>query len=222
MRKILIVAPHSDDETLGCGGSILRHIEEGDEVVWLIVTTFEKLKTIDTKEIKQRNLQISNVNKAYGFSEKYELKLETTKLDTLPKSEIISKISQIIHRVQPQIIYVPYRLDAHSDHEVVYDSTIACTKSFRYPFIKKVLIYQTLSETEFGLRPEDPGFRPNYFVDISGFLKKKLEILKIYETEIQTHPFPRSVDSVRAQAILWGSYSNCKYAEAFITLKEIL
>lgn len=222
MKKILIVAPHPDDETLGCGGSILRHIEEGDEVVWLIVTTIEKLKTIDTKEIKQRNLQISDVNKAYGFSEKYELKFETTKLDTLPKSKIISKISKIIHKVQPQIIYVPYRLDAHSDHEVVYDSTIACTKSFRYPFVKKVLIYQTLSETEFGLRPEDPGFRPNCFVDISRFLKKKLEILKIYKTEIRPHPFPRSVDSVRAQAILWGSYSNCKYAEAFITLKEIL
>jgi len=222
MRKILIVAPHSDDETLGCGGSILRHIEEGDEVVWLIVTTFEKLKTIDAKEVKQRNLQISDVNKAYGFSEKFELKFETTKLDTLPKSKIISKISKVIREVQPEIIYVPYRLDAHSDHEVVYDSTIACTKSFRYPFIKKVLIYQTLSETEFGLRPEDPGFRPNYFVDISRFFKKKLEILKIYKTEIGPHPFPRSVDSVRAQAILWGSYSNCEYAEAFITLKEIL
>ena len=84
------------------------------------------------------------------------------------------------------------------------------------------MIYQTLSETEFGLRPEDPGFKPNSFVDISSFLKKKIEILKIYDTEINSHPFPRSVSAVKAQATLWGSYVNCKYAEAFITLKEII
>jgi LmbE family N-acetylglucosaminyl deacetylase len=222
MKKVLVVAPHPDDETLGCGGTILRYISEGDLVFWLIATTIKDSGSTGERRKERRNLQVSKVNKAYGFDKKYELKLEATQLDTLPKSFIINKISKVISKIEPEIIYVPYRLDAHSDHEVIYDCTIACTKSFRYPFIKRVMIYQTLSETEFGLRPEDPGFKPNSFVDISSFLKKKIEILKIYDTEINSHPFPRSVSAVKAQATLWGSYVNCKYAEAFITLKEII
>lgn len=124
--------------------------------------------------------------------------------------------------VEPNIVYLPYRTDAHSDHAAVFDAVASCTKSFRYPNIRSIRAYETLSETEFGMRPEDGGFRPNLFVNISDFMDKKLDIMSLYEGEMADHPFPRSVDSLKALATLRGSTSGCHAAEAFVILREIV
>ena len=221
MTKVLIVAPHADDESLGCGGTILRHISEGDEVHWLLVTGMSEASGFTENQIKAREEEIIQVHARYGLAERYELYLTPARLETLPKGEIVNAISTIIKRVEPEIVYTVYRNDAHSDHEIVFDAVMSSTKSFRYPFIKRVLVYETISETDFGMKPEDGGFRPNVFNNISDFLEEKLNILDIFESEMGDFPFPRSRKVLTALSQLRGAQSNCEAAEAFMLIKEI-
>lgn len=220
--KILIVAPHPDDETLGCGGTLLRHASEGHEVHWLIMSEMKTANGFTKEKISVRSEEIKKVAEKYGFAGVYQAKLPTTWLDTLPKSEVVEAVAAVISKVQPHTVYLPYRNDVHSDHAVVFDAAVSCTKSFRYPYIKRVLSYETLSETEFSLRPDDSGFKPNVFIDVSKFAKKKIEIMKIYAGEMGKFPFPRSEQAILAQMSLRGSQANVEAAEAFILLKEII
>ena len=136
-------------------------------------------------------------------------------------SELISKISSIINKVKPNIIYLPFKGDVHSDHKYIFDAAYSCTKVFRYPFIKKIYMMETLSETEFSLSTKEDSFVPNVFVNISDYIDKKIEAMKIYKSEIGEHPFPRSEKNIRALATYRGATSGCDCAESFILIKEI-
>ena len=221
-KKILCIAPHPDDETLGCGGTLLRHVAEGDQVHWLIMTTIIEEAGFDRQRVHSRADEIKRVAEAYGFVSTHQTSFATTRLDTYAKSDLVVEISEYIRQVQPDTVYLPYRNDVHSDHTVVFDAAASCTKSFRYPYIKRVRVYETLSETEFSIRPDDTGFKPNLWVDISEYLDRKIEIMGLYEGEMGEFPFPRSVLNLRALAALRGATAGVSAAEAFISLKEIL
>lgn len=218
MDNIIVVAPHPDDETLGCGGTILRHKENGDKVCWLIVTKMGK--QFDVSKRERRISEIQQVQKLYNLDKVYQLDFDPANLDAYPLGDIIKEIGKVFCEFEPNIIYLPYRSDIHSDHKVVFDATVACTKWFRYPFINKVLVYETLSETDFTINPDANQFRPNVFVDISSYLNKKLEIMQVYSSEIAEHPFPRSIKSIKSLAFLRGTASGYEAAEAFMLLKE--
>lgn len=134
---------------------------------------------------------------------------------------MVPKISEVFNEVKPEIIYCLNRSDAHSDHRITFDAVMACTKSFRYPFIKRVLMYECISETEFAPNLPEKTFLPNYFVDITPFQAEKLEIMKIYESEIGEHPFPRSLRNMEALATFRGATVGVDYAEAFQLIKFI-
>jgi len=218
---VLCAAPHADDESLGCGGTLLRHAAEGDEVHWLLFTKMQESQGFKREQIDARSEEIREVARSYGFAATHELDFPTMELDTLPQSVLVGAVSRVVAQVQPNIIYLPYRYDAHSDHARVFDAVAACTKSFRYPSVRRVLAYETLSETEFGLRPDATSFKPNHFVGIQPWLDTKLSILKIYASELGPFPFPRSEQCALAQAQLRGSQAGLTAAEAFMMLKDI-
>ena len=220
-KNILIVAPHADDETLGCGGTILKLLAKGYSVHWLLVTGMSSLSGYKIESIDKRSDEIAKVTASYGFTSVTELGFPPAQLETLPKGDIIQAISSVICDIQPEQIFTAYRNDAHSDHEIVYDAVMAATKSFRYPFVKRVLAYETISETDFATKPEDGGFKPNVFIDIEPYIEMKLEILKIFESEIGIFPFPRSLEALNALAMLRGVQCNAKAAEAFMLIKGI-
>lgn len=222
MKNILVIAPHPDDETLGCGGTLLRHIDEGDMVYWLIGTTIKGQMGIPSEREESRKKEIRNVSDMYGFAGYKQLDFNTTELDQIPRNSLIQEISKYVNEVKPHTMYLPYRNDVHSDHAQIFDASVACTKSFRYPFIKKVCVYETLSETEFGMRTDDSGFKPNMWVDITNYIDRKIEIIKIFKSEIQEHPFPRSITCIKSLANLRGSFAGSEFAESFICVKEIL
>jgi LmbE family N-acetylglucosaminyl deacetylase len=221
MKKILVVAPHADDETLGCGGTLLKHFNQGDEIYWLIVTDMSLESGFSASQIQTREDEINNIKKLYGFKETYRLGFAPALLDIIPMKDIVIAISSVIENVKPEIIYSVFRNDVHSDHAVVSDGLMAATKSFRHPSIKKMLAYETLSETEFSLRIDGKSFRPNVFINIEGYLDKKIEIMNCYQSEISEFPFPRSEDAIEAQAKYRGVQAGSKAAEAFMLLKEI-
>jgi LmbE family N-acetylglucosaminyl deacetylase len=221
MRTILAIAPHPDDETLGCGGTLIKHISAGDRVHWLIFTKMGVEQGFTQERIRSRDKEIGRVARAYGFTGVHRLDFPAMMLDVIPKMDLVSALGNVITIISPEVIYLPYRYDVHSDHTAVFDAAASCSKSFRYPTIRSVRAYETLSETEFGIRPDNAGFRPNLFIDITDQLNKKIKIMRLYASEISALPFPRSVGALRAQAQLRGSQGGSLAAEAFMILKEI-
>ena len=221
MNKILIIAVHPDDETLGCGGTLLKHKANGDEINWAIATDIKESNGFTKESIEKRDDEIKEVEKLYNFNSVNRLGLSTMRVDEYSMSELIGKISKVINEVKPNIVYLPFKGDVHSDHRHIFDAAYSCTKSFRYPFIKKIYMVETLSETEFAPSTKEDSFIPNVFVDISIFMDRKLEIMNVFKGELGEHPFPRSERNLLALGTLRGATAGCEYAESFVLLKEI-
>jgi LmbE family N-acetylglucosaminyl deacetylase len=220
-ESILVVAVHPDDETLGCGGTLLRFHNSGAEIHWMIVTSMKPHLGFSSDKIEQRDREILQVAQMYNFSSVHSLGFPTTQLDTIPMSELISAISNVFKTVKPTQVFLPFLHDVHSDHQQAFSAAFSCSKTFRYPSIRKVLMMETLSETDFSFS-YNSGFIPNLFINVSDFIERKIDIMKVYSSEILYHPFPRSIETIQALALLRGAASGCKYAESFIILKEIL
>ena len=217
--KTIVIAPHPDDETLGVGGTLLRRKYEGGSLAWVIVTTMSAEYGWSIEKINKREDQIRQVTKLYGFDDVYRLNFPAAHLDMIPMSELVSAMSDAFRAFQPEEVFLPHPADVHTDHRIVYDAVSGCVKWFRFPSVKRVLAYETLSETDFGLGT-DQAFRPVVYVDISNFLTKKLEAIDLYASEVGEFPFPRSHQAIRALATLRGAASGYKSAEAFELLRE--
>ncbi len=222
MNKIMVVATHPDDETLGCGGTLLKHKAMGDSTHWLIITEPKNDDGFNNEWIKMRNEEVKLIAKSYDFDTFDELRFPTMRLDQVPIKNLIDKISICIKKIEPKVIYLPFKNDVHSDHRIAYEAAFSCTKAFRYPFIKRVLMMETISETEFATAIQNNFFVPNVFNDISDYLEKKIEIMNLYHSETEKHPFPRNDLNIRALATYRGASSGCRYSEAFMLIKEIL
>jgi LmbE family N-acetylglucosaminyl deacetylase len=221
MKTVLVVAPHADDETLGCGGTILKLKAEGCELHWLLVTEMTVDGGFSSAQVDERNREISIVSEGYGFSQVHRLGFLPSQLDVMSKSALVSAISSVVSNIRPEIVYTVFRDDAHSDHEVVFDAVISATKIFRHPYVKRTLAYETLSETDFSLKPGLTAFRPNVFVNIEDYVEEKINLMKIFRSEIGEFPFPRSPKAIEALASLRGVQAGCLSAEAFMLLKEV-
>jgi len=246
MKNILTIAVHPDDETLGCGGTLLRHKAEGSSIHWLILTAIfaqenGRFKTITSTgkekvwdngsaipvafpsdKVKDRSQELKRVSNAYGFDTVHELCLPAMSIDQIPMSLIISQISSVINELQPATVILPFHADVHSDHRVAFDAAYSCTKSFRCPFIKKIIMMETISETDFAPAIKENAFTPNLYVDITHYIDRKIEVMSLYQDETAKHPYPRSEDHIRAIAMHRGAAANMMYAESFIILKEIV
>ena len=219
MSRVLVVAPHPDDETLGCGGTIYKHKDIGDELFWLIVTEVSIDLGWPKEYVKMRKAEIDNVSDKYGFKKVFNFEMPATKMDSIPTSDLIDKIKDLYTKVKPEIIYIPFAHDVHTDHQLISKAFQSTFKWFRYPFIKKVLMYETPSETEFNFM-DQRKFMPNVFNNISEYEDKKINTMKIYDSEIDDFPFPRSEKNIRSLAAYRGSQSGYKSAEAFELIYE--
>lgn len=220
-ERVLVVAVHPDDETLGCGGALLKHKSNGDQTYWMICTDIKIENGFTRDRVRSREEEIEKVSRLYDFDGVHRLGFSATKVDEYSVSELVGKVSDVINIVQPTILYLPFKSDVHSDHRIMFEAAYSCTKSFRYPFIKRIYMMETLSETDFALSTKEDSFVPNVFVDISAQLKKKLDIMAVFTGEIGDHPFPRSLKNMEALATVRGATAGCEYAESFMLLKEI-
>jgi len=211
MRKVLVISVHPDDETLGCGGTILKHKSEGDMVGCIFVTSGNDHQKTLIKEVVDK----------YSFDFSESLNKPEITLDDLSLTELIPVFSEVFNRFRPSILYVPNRSDTHSDHRKVFTAVSACIKSFRYPFIKRVLMCEVISETDFSPPVIENAFLPNVFVDITMFRDEKMEILNLYKHEILEDPHTRSFSAIEALQRYRGSQASVQYAEAFMLIKEI-
>jgi LmbE family N-acetylglucosaminyl deacetylase len=214
-----VIAPHPDDEILGVGGTMLRRKAEGGEIAWLIVTGISADAGWSHDRVAQRANEIERVAEFFAFDRVDDLNLPAAALDTVPVADLVAEIARVLHAFEPADVYVSHVSDVHSDHRIIFEAAASATKWFRQPSVKRIFAYETLSETDFGLG-RTQGFHPNVFVDIEPYLERKLQGLSIYGSELGNAPFPRSLEAVRALAVLRGAASGYLAAEAFELLRD--
>ena len=212
--RSLVIAPHPDDEILGVGGTLLRRQFEGATTGWLIVTSISEASGWNSVTVQKRKDEIAEVSDLLGFEKVFELNFQPTKLDVIEMNTLVSRISEVIQDFQPDEVFIPHPSDIHSDHRITFEAASAALKWFRSPSVKRVLCFETLSETNFGLEGV-AVFKPNAYIDITAFLGKKLSAASIYGSEFHPHPFPRSIESLEFLSKLRGSESGFIAAEAF-------
>lgn len=217
--RILVIAPHADDEVLGCGGTIKKYTEAGDEVYLCIVT---KTYVPDWSEevIKEKRMEVNAASKILGIKETFFLDLPTAKLDTIPLKEIIDLISSLVNKIKPEVLYVPYKYDLNKDHRIVFESSMVVARPTSEQSIKKILCYEVLSETDWASPFFGKAFNPNVYIDISETLAEKIKAMSCYKTELRKYPHARSLEVATLLAQKRGSEVGLKKAEAFILLRE--
>ena len=217
---ILVIAPHPDDEVLGCGGTIAKHASGGDEVYLCIVTKTYPPEWLE-EEAKERKEEVRRASEILCIKKTYFLDLPTVKLDTIPQKELNGLIDQVVKEVQPEVVYIPHQGDANRDHRLVFEAAMVATRPKPKSTIRKVLCYETLSETEWAAPFRESAFIPNVWTDISGVLETKLEAMSEYRSELMEFPHPRSLEAISALARLRGSTIGIKAGESFMLVREI-
>lgn len=220
--RVLAIATHPDDETLGCGATLLKHAAAGDEVHWLIMTTAQGAPW-SAETVRRKAAEVDAVAAAYGFSSHRQLDLPAARLDTVAFEELIDPVRAFVADVRPQTIYVVHGGDVHSDHRVTFDVVMSVVKPFRMGSlgVERVLSYETLSSTDAAPMSPSGGFVPTVLTDVSLHLERKLEIMALYETEAQPEPMPRAPSAIRALARYRGATISVEYAEAFMLIREL-
>lgn len=217
--SLLVISPHMDDETFGAGGTMKKYAENGEQVYWLNISNTKEEYGYPADLVNKRERQFSAVAEKLQVTEAFDWKLRPAHLAEYPTGDQIGRLAGLVEDLQPDTIISPYYGDIHSDHGTVYSWVKAVSKSFRNPSLKRLLLMEINSETDFAM--PDQMFRPNYFIDISAQMESKLEAVGIYSQEIAPHPFPRSLDNVKALATGRGAVAGVQYAEAFMMIRGI-
>ena len=223
-KKILVIAAHPDDETLGCGGTIARLVKNNHvaDVVFLSSGVGARKKTINSKnqEIKIRKSHAKSACNLLGFNKIKFYDLPDNSFETLPRLKINKIIEKEINVSKPEIIFTHFNNDLNLDHRIVAESTIVATRFYKKKH--SIFSFEVLSSTDLNLSANKSKFNPNYYVNIETTLNLKIEALKKYKHEIRKFPHPRSIDGIKILSNYRGMFSNCKNAEAFILLKQTI
>ncbi len=217
--RILAIAPHPDDETLGCGGTLLKHKAAGDQISWCIVTEAREPQ-VTQDFLRRREVEIETVASAYGFESVIKLGLPTTLLDSLPLNQVINGLRGAIEETKPDCIYLNHGADVHSDHRVIFSAAVSAVKPFNTSThgVKRILSYEVLSSTD---AAPASVFAPAVFSDITPYIDRKIEIMTEYTTEVQPYPLPRCAETIRALARFRGASIGVEYAEAFVLVRDV-
>ncbi len=218
--NVLVIAPHADDEVLGCGGTIVKHVLDGDKV-YLCVVTMAYTPDWTIEQITERQLEITKVQAILGIEGVFRLGLPTVKLDTVPQRDINDLILNVIQRVKPRILYIPHKGDINRDHQIVFDAAMVAARPVSAETPSRILSYEVLSATEWSAPFAEYIFRPNVYIDISDTLEAKIMAMRAYQHGLRLPPHPRSEKGMLTLATLRGLTIGVEAAEAFSLVREI-
>jgi len=218
--RILIFAPHPDDEVLGCGGTMAKYSAQGNEVYVVIVTKgvspiFSESRTEETRRY------CKEADRLLGAKETIFMDFPAVMLETVPRHEFNGAFMQVVSDIKPDIVYLPHRGDMQIDHKMVVDAAMVALRPKYDHVVSKILMYETLSETGWDVPNTTNEFIPNVYEDISQYLQKKIDVLSMFKMQMEEFPHARSVEAVRALAVYRGATMNCNAAEAFSLVRCI-
>lgn len=227
MKKVFVVAAHPDDEVLGCGGTLLKHIYKGDKVYILFVsegvTGRYKANEISKskKEILKREGMARKAAKIGKFQIVDFLNLKNLNLNNYPHNYLTNIIVKYFKKYKPDIVYTHYEHDLNIDHYYTFFSTFVASRPNNDFHIKKLLSFEIPSSTDWGINNNGRFFNPNYFVDISKVVKKKEKLLNQYKFELRKAPHSRSIKNINSLSIVRGGIVGVNNAEAFYINKIV-
>ena len=212
--RILVFAPHNDDEVLGAGGTIARFAREGHEICVCEVTSGPKYMLMQA--------EAREAHKVLGVSKSVFLNLPVSQLADYKKTELNARIGEVVSEFRPDMVFTPFIGDMHLDHRMVTEAVLVAVRPINNCPVKKVCMYETLSETGWNIPYGNCNFNPNIWVDISGTINTKIEAMNCYVSQVRPAPHPRSGDGIRALAAFRGSVAGLPFAESFMIIREII
>ena len=218
--KVLVIAPHPDDEILGVGGTMAKRSAKGDEVYVCVVTkAYEPLFPAEVTE--RSRAECREADRLAGAKETLFLDFPAVMLETVPRYEFNGKIGEVISKIRPDEVYIPNRGDMQLDHQMVVDAAMVALRPKYAHTVCRIYAYETLSETGWNIPNTVNEFIPNVYEDISDFLDTKIKAMEIFKTQLAEYPNARSVGAIEALARYRGSTVSVNAAEAFSLVREI-
>ncbi|QKJ67894.1 PIG-L family deacetylase [Deefgea piscis] len=216
-NKVLVIAAHPDDEILGCGATIAKHISDGDEVHVAILA--QGLLSREDEENISLSVLYEAAHKAnliLGVSSLHLHDFPDNQMDSIPRLQVAKKIEGLLNLVKPNMVYTHWVGDVNIDHQRIHEAAIIACRPYPGQSVKKLLFFEIASSTEWQLPSSAPMFNPNWFVDSTLHLKTKIEALECYFSELREWPHPRSVKAITHMAHWRGATVGVDSAEAFI------
>jgi LmbE family N-acetylglucosaminyl deacetylase len=218
--KVLVIAPHMDDETLGVGGTIARHALEGDEVYVCFIAHRVYDHKYDEKKNRSEVQCVLKAKEILGYKEARFFNLNDERLDACIQ-DILIPLEAYLNEVNPEVVYINHGGDNHQDHKAVFQAGMVALRPSANTGITKVLCYEVPSSTEQSPPFSQFAFLPNFYMNIEKYLPVKINALQCYQTEKREFPHPRSAKSIEVLAMKRGSEVGLKAAEAFMLIKEL-
>ena len=218
--NVLVISAHPDDEILGAGATLARHVDQGDQVHACVLAEGATSRYQDdmVNELVECGKQAGDV---IGFTSLRFEQLPDQRLDTLPLIEVTQLIEDLVDTVRPEVVYTHFPWDVNTDHAVVARCTWTACRPYRFPFVRMLAAFETPSSTEWAVPGEQHRFEPQRYVDVSGTLSRKLEAMRCYRSELRDYPHPRSLRALEERAAYWGSIVGVPAAEPFLVLREL-
>lgn len=216
--RILVIAPHNDDEVLGVGGTIGAYAKAGHEVVVCEVTAGE----LDDPMVQLQKREAKKSHEILGVSRTVFMDLPVVGLKEMPTREINAQFLETIHEIDPEIVFLPHKGDMHVDHRSVIEASMVALRPVSCPNIKGIYAYETLSETDWNTPSVDNAFIPTVYSNITETIELKLAAMKCHESQLCEYPHPRSLEAIKALAMHRGSTICVPYAEAFVNIREVI
>ncbi|MCJ1960693.1 PIG-L deacetylase family protein [Novosphingobium mangrovi (ex Hu et al. 2023)] len=218
--KVLVVAPHPDDEILGCGGTMARLVQEGHEVEVCLVTR-GRPPAFDEEGVARVMAEMEQAHAHLGVSRVHRLDFPAARLDTVPAWQINRAIGEVVEEVAPDTLFLPFVGDIHLDHQIAFLGAMVAARPRNAGVPKRILCYETLSETNWLAAPVTPAFVPNCYIDIGATLQRKLDAFALFESQLKPFPDERSLKTIESLAVVRGSTVFAQAAEAFVVVRQI-
>jgi len=219
-KKVLIISPHMDDEVLGVGGTICRHVQNGDHVTVIIVANRAYNHKYDRASIESEMAASKAAQLILGYQKLLFLDLPDEQLDH-KVIELITPIEENVKAIKPDIVYIPHRGDNNQDHRAVFEAVRVVLRPFSNFAPEMIRSYEVPSSTDISPGVSEWPFIPTCYINISDWLDKKIEAMNCYDKESRSFPHPRSPEAIKAFSMKRGSEISLNAAEAFMIIREI-
>lgn len=220
MKRLLVFAPHPDDEILGCGGTIIKNIQQGNEV-YVCVVTRGYPPYFDIEQINKNVEDAVACHQFIGIKKTFFLDFPAVQLESVNRFDLNGKVLDVVKEVMPDEVYIPHYGDMQKDHSVVADACMVALRPKYKPQVKRILGYETMSETDWNTPNVQNAFIPNVFEDISDTLELKKKALSFFSLQVSPFPDARSEGAIDALAKYRGALMHWNAAEAFMLIREL-
>lgn len=220
IERALVIAPHPDDEVLGCGGTMARLSAAGAEVHVAVVTRGQE-PDFDSAYVDRVVGECESAHRLLGVADTHFLDLPAAGLDQVAHALLNRRIGEVIGAVRPELLFLPFIGDIHLDHQLAFTAGMVASRPRSVEIPRLILAYETLSETNWWAPGITPAFVPNVFIDIAGTLDKKLAAFGEFQSQVKEAPDERSPEIIRALALVRGAACYRHAAEAFVLVRQI-